>query len=1457
MKKTKSKSKVTRMLLAASLACVLSVDFGLPGLLASAAVPNSDMEAAKGRYVSDYASVEEAHEAGRKLNVQIMEESITMLKNEEQTLPFGKDIKNISVFGKHSVDFSYISRSNPRQTMDTEYLSLQDSLKEAGYNVNPILEDFYRHYEYKAFEFNHPEFETPKELIAMKANNSPYTKSRTIQNPIQVSSDQHKKSVLQPDIDEFDDYNLSSSMDRYNDAALIVLGNRGSSNFLYSRGWNDSPTISSENDIEATLATYSDPSDYYNHIFQLTKSERDMIEYVSERFDNVVVLINSAESWDIPELKEYEGVDSVLHMAVPGTDGIMALGKILNGEVNPSGRTVNMHLVDTTVNPQWQNQGTNSHLSADATPAITFTNENFDATTTLNANTEQSIYQEYEEGIYIGSKYYETRGWEMGGKTGTADYEENGVKMPYADGDWTWYDNNVVYPLGHGLSYTEFEWELVNASHSDYAVLEKNGVVTIDVKVTNVGNVAGKDVVELYYTAPYTPGGVEKAFVNLAGFEKTKILNPGQSQVLSFELRAQDMASYDWNNASGMGKNAHGTWGQYILDEGDYQIRLMRNSNVRTEQVRIDVTVPAGGYAYDTDKDSGNLVENQFSVNDDTTGEAIRLTEGLTGSDEVRHQKGIYNTFGDYTTVFTRAQFGQSDDWLFGENRDPESTFPTPPDEETRKASDAMYEQLTTVFNPTDPEEGDVATRPWVADFNEAGGVPENWTQAADTTGEITIMAKEMAGVPFNDPKWDTFLNQLTLSELYSGQIANGSYGSGSNERVGLPRGGAPDGAHGLQGAAGDNGTTGQVAAGRGTVHPEPTAITMTWNKDLMYLNGRQMGTEARLSKMNDLYTLTFDLRRQHYEARSWEGCSEDPFLLGTRGMYYVLGSQDVGTIVQVKHFAMFNGGVKAASPTSKLITEQALRELYLEPFRMATTPNGGGAMGVMTSYNRIGITSTCTNYSLITAVLKNEWGFSGFVCTDMQGSKTQNNYNNSHLQLRAGVDQYMGSTDAKAIPIWDATLRDGKGSVKLTDVEATGTFTGISGNPVSDIEYYIVRNAAKRCIYAGVNSAVFSYSEYLYKDAIAAWGTQGEISATQNVKPNIDLSLQNAEELLPEDSIVRYRLATGSTLPLGTELTPNGLLRHSTAGGGDRLDTINDNASAGALLRESSTKPFTFVVEMLVDNEVHAKKTFTLTMNSAFQIGTYDPESTEARPEISDAVNMSTPYTNLKVGEAFTGRIEGVAANQFYQEDAEVSWQNAQGSGRNTVYTVDSGSFPAGLTLASDGTVTGTPIAAGQYDFTIKAHRMVRTIVRDAIKVENLIYYIHATMIVSPEMNKTDVEGWINSALTGTVNEDVINGIIEANANGFLTETSVQSIINASISGSLNETTIKGIVDTAVANRLTEAETQALIDEAIAANKLFGCNGSVMSTYGIILSLVVLGGAVMFIDKRKNLANK
>ena len=1445
MKKTKLKSKASRVSMSL-LACLLSVGVGLPSFAASAAaVPKSYMEDAEGRYVSDYSSVEEAHEAGRKLNEQIMEESITLLKNENQTLPFAKDIKNISVFGKHSVDFSYISRSNPRQTMDTQYLSLQDSLKEAGFNVNPMLEDFYRHYDYKGFEFSHPEFNAGVDLLAMKANNSPYTKTRTIKNPIKVSAAQHKMSVLQPGVEEFDDYNLSNSFKRYNDAALVVLGNRGSSNFMYSRGWNDSPTLNNEKDIEATLATYSDPADYYNHLFQLTQSERDLIDYVSGKFENVVVLINSAESWDIPDLVENEGVDSILYMAVPGTDGIMALGRILNGEVNPSGRVANMFVTDTTKNPQWQNQGTNAHTSATAETAITFTNEKWDATKALSDNTDQNIYQEYEEGIYIGSKYYETRGWEMGGK----------------EGDWTWYDKNVVYPLGHGLSYTEFEWELANTSHSDNAVLKANDVVTIEVKVTNTGNVAGKDVVELYYTAPYTPGGVEKAFVNLAGFEKTKILKPGQSQILSFELRAQDMASYDWDNSSGMGKNAHGEWGQYILDEGNYQIRLMRNSNVRSEQLGLTVTVPVGGYKFDKDKDSGELVENRFTVNDATTGEAKTLTDGLTADAATKHQKGVFNTFGDYTTVFTREQFNQSDDWLFGENRNEASTFPTRPDAVTRQASNAIYTQLTHVFNPTDAAEGDVATQPWMIDFEEAGGVPSNWTQAAGTDGEITIMAKEMSGVSFNDAKWDTFLNQLTLAELYSGQIANGSYGSGSNERVGLPRGGAPDGAHGLSGAAGDNGTTGQVAAGRGTVHPEPTAITMTWNKELYYLLGRQIGTEARLSKMNDLYTLTFDLRRQHYEARSWEGSSEDPFLLGTWGMLYVRGSQDVGTIVQIKHFAMFNGGVKAASPASKLITEQALRELYLEPFRMAAVQNGGAeAMGVMTSYNRVGITTTCTNYALVTATLKNEWGFSGFVCTDMQGSNASNDYNNAHLQLRAGVDQYMGRLDENAVPIWDASLRGTKGGVKLTDVPAAESkgYAGITGNPESAIEYFTVRNAAKRIIYSGVNTAVFSYSEYLYKDAISAWGKNADISATQNVKTNIDLSLADAADLMPEGSIVRYRLAEGSTLPLGTELTSKGLLRHATAGGGDRLDTVNDDTANGAFLRESSTKPFTFTVEMLIDNEVHAKKTFALTMNSAFQIGTIDPDSEDARPAISDAVNMSTAYTNLKVGEEFTGRIEGVAVNQFYVEDAAPTWQNSQGAGRNTVYTVESGSFPAGLTLSEDGTVTGTPLVAGQYDFTIKAHRMIRTIVRDAIKVENNIYYIHSTMIVSDEMTKTDVEGWINSALNGSVNKDVIKSIVEANESGFLTETSVQSIINASISGSLNETTIKGIVDKAVADRLTEAETQALIDNAIAASKEEGgCNSSVAVTQAAILSLATLGIAVAFVVKRKKPINK
>lgn len=1453
MKQKFTTRKSLIMILAALISLVMA--FSASGVFASAATmagyydakPYHYNEEAEGRFASDYATLSDAHMGARKLNEEIMGESITMLKNDD-TLPFGNDIKNISVFGKHSVDFAHIVRANPRQTMDTKTASLEESLTQAGFNLNPHLAPFYRSgFPYEQFSFTHPE-------------NS---------EPTVITSPEYRNSVLQPPVSAFP-YAVTNSLRLYNDAALVVLGNRGAQANVYARNYAAAQSTAGTAASATAMAAFSNANDYYNHFFMLTQSEKDLINYVGDRFDNVVVLINSSEVWDIPFLKEHPNVGSILYMDAPGADGILALGKILNGQVNPSGRLINMFVSDQSNNPQWANLGDGMHIldgaggkTGKTRGAINYySNPEFEKQEAAN---RQNSFQNYNEGIYIGAKYYETRGWEMGGKSGTPNPTD---ADPYSDGDWTWYDDNVVYPLGHGLSYSKFKWELESASPASGEVLDMGDKITVRVRVTNTGGVPGKDVVELYYTPPYFEGGVEKAFVNLAGFAKTKILNPGQSQVVTITLMAQNMASYDWNNLSGMGKNSHNTWGAYVLEAGSYQVRLMRNANVRTQELVIDYTVDStsagfkaattnsagsltmpGGIMYAADVDTGNDVENRFSVNDPVTGAAIRITDGLKLDAATKHQYGVFNSYSDSMTVFTRGDFDQATP----------ASFPKPVTDLQRLASQEIVDELLTAFSPDDPVGGDVSTQPWMKDFireNPTGEVPANWTQAADTSATPSIMFKDMIGVGYDDPLWDQFLNQWQWAELVNAATVNsGSYGSGSNERFGKPKGSAPDGAHGLSGSAGDN-YGGDVVQGRGSVHPAPGAITMTWNQDLMYRNGRQMGAESRLAGNNNLYTVTFDVRRHSFDTRVWEGCSEDPFLIGTRGMYYVRGAQDMGTMVQIKHFINYNGGpMMNVSIGYRNMTEQAFREIYAEAFRKATVYNkernyGGGALAVMVAVAGLGVTPNTQNYALLTGLLRKEWGFSGWVTQDYNrpAASPTNITINLHKTLRAGSDQFMGSRpNVNALPAWDATLRGGSGNVKNIAAEALAygdptaarpiQFYGIA-NAESHASYWFWRSAAKRILFAELLSHVFSSSGYLYKDAFEAFTGIQNISLTQGEAPaaNTSVALTSAQvaELLPEKSVVTYRLAQGESLPDGLEFTPWGEIRRETSDPThpDNGTVANQaNNAKGAWLRESSTNPYNVLVEMLIDNQVRARKHVVINTTSAFVLGDgFTGGQNINANDVSSAVNMSQPYTgsNLIVGKPFSGQIQGAARTQFHVAVADPTWQNPEGtSGRTTTFTLVGGSLPAGLTLNLDGSITGTPLSAGQSNFTIQAHRRIHGAGREILSVGNTMFTIHASMVVGSDI------AVVNDAITAAMN---------ANAKGFLTEETATTLINslttdyvtaAQVTAAINtalDANAKGFLTNETATTLinslvdakgfqTAAQVTAAIDAALTAN--------------------------------------
>lgn len=529
----------------------------------------------------DYKSKEETLREANKLNEKIAGEGFVLLKNNDNVLPL-KNKNNISVFGKNSVNLVYGGSGSGGST-SADTVGLYDSLKKAGFNVNNELEKFYRSSDSGSGRDRSPSMGTI--LSGLRIGETPI------------------KAYPQ---------NVKSSYDSFNDAAIVIISRIGGEGFDLPRTMVDR----SGNKIEGARSKDS-------HYLELDQNETDLLKEVTDNFDNVIVVINSNSALELGFLDDpaHYAYSSKIKGAVwigsPGNSGINALGKILNGEITPSGRTVDTYARDFSKDPTWNNFSNN--LKADGNRY------------TQGGKGTDSYFVDYEEGIYVGYRYYETRG--------------------HTDNEG-WYKNNVVYPFGYGLSYTDFKWEI--ESSSNVKIKDASDIVTIKVKVTNTGDVAGKDVVQLYHTSPYVDGQIEKSHVVLSDFAKTRELNPGESEVVELQVQAYDMASYDYNDA-----NKNGFKG-YELDAGVYELKVMRNAHDLFESVKyeIDQTIKI-----ETDTKTKNKVENRF---DD-------VSEGLD-------------------TVLSRS------DW--------ENTWPTMPTNEDREVSKEFLSKISYTHD-------DKKDKPW------------------------------------------------------------------------------------------------------------------------------------------------------------------------------------------------------------------------------------------------------------------------------------------------------------------------------------------------------------------------------------------------------------------------------------------------------------------------------------------------------------------------------------------------------------------------------------------------------------------------------------------------------------------------------------------------------------------------------------------------------------------------
>lgn len=788
----------------------------------------------------------EAFANAQEVNLKLAEEGFVLLKNENAALPMNKGAR-ISVFSKNSVNLSYGgSGSGGFDTSNNK--NLYESLNDAGFVTNPTLKRFY---------------ESSQSGPVRTANSSDLD-----------NGDNQKIATAETPQSKYTDAVKNSYAD-YSDAALVVITRIGGEGFDLPRYQGDS---------EGAVSPDS-------HYLELDQNEIDLLTAVTDgTFKRVVVVFNTPSSFEATFLKDSayaafaDKIDAAVWIGFTGSNGITALGEILNGDVNPSGRLVDTWAADFTKNPSFVNFGTG---------CLPDTTDKYDGGMYYSVD--------YEEGIYVGYRYYETRG--------------------ETDGE-NWYNANVVYPFGYGLSYTTFDWTVGDASASE---IELGATITVPVTVKNTGSVAGKEVVQLYASAPYTLGGIEKAHKVLVGFAKTKLLQPGESETVTVSFDPYSAASYDYRDA-----NSNGFSG-YELGAGEYTLYISRNAHESEKAIALNL---AADVQIGTDPTTDSEVVNRYTD-----------SENFLDSD------------WQLDAMLSRA------DW--------EGTWPTPQTAQQHAGTDRLYEEIRSEEhnNPTD---FDSEEYPWFGE--EPTLTLRDLLPSAEAEGYEPV-------VSYDDERWEELMMGCDEEEMIA-LINNGAYHTLAMESVGLPatiHGDGPSGFTCFMSKEQVNGTCQYVS--------EPV-MASTWNINLMNELGEAIGEEGTIGDKttgqpySSIYAPGVNIHRSPFGGRCSEYFSEDPFISGMMGAAEVQGIQSRGVLPTVKHFVANEQEThRSIGGDLSWLSEQALREIYLKPFEY--TVKLGETRGIMTSFNRIGTRWTGGDYRLLTEILRNEWGFNGLVICD------------------------------------------------------------------------------------------------------------------------------------------------------------------------------------------------------------------------------------------------------------------------------------------------------------------------------------------------------------------------------------------------------------------------------------------------------------------------------------------
>ena len=913
-------------------------------------------------YKSDFSSPSELYAYEEKKVAQIAEEGITLLENNG-VLPLAKGTK-LSIFSHSSVDL--VSGGSGSGSGSFELTKdLREGLENAGLQVNSTLWDFYK-----------------------SGKGASYKRGVGVINygaDLDWSINECPLSVITAD---------SAVMNSLEGTvAMFVLSRTGGEG----------------GDEARDMAAFGGKSG--QHYLEPDDTELEIISYLNQHFDDVILLINCNNAIELGWVANYENISAVVNFPGAGRTGTFGLGYMLTGydadgqEISPSGHLVDTWVYDNFSSPAMQNMGDFAFAGTDY------------------------YYVNYSEGIYVGYKYYETRYEDvLIGRANVGDYD---------------YNDTVIYPFGYGLSYTTFTW-------SDFTMTQPDadGNIRISVTVTNTGSRAGKDVVQIYAQAPYK-GNVEKSAVVLVGFAKTDNLKPGATQMVQITINKKDLTSYDVHANNGKGG--------YILDEGNYYLAAAGNAhealnNILQLRSQQETLILDDSKWVDGKQDSSTAQGAMVGIYVQQTYDCESYN--LAGADFQR----VENRFGD--AALTDAVYLSRNNWQamdnnglrYGTVSNVNSKAEVGGKQFQAQATQAIVEELKSFFSRNPQEGQEIVNVVFGADYD--------------------VDLVDLRGLAYDDPLWEQLLDQITMDEL-SKLIDECGYCSPAVKSINKPKVTDLDGPAGLNDIIA-HGSMPIGDDLRAMTWPTQYMLACTWNEVLAEEMGRGIAEDGLYADTVGWYGPGMNIHRTPFAGRNFEYYSEDSFLSGALGKAEVNGAAQKGMYAFIKHFALNDQEThRDERGIATFAQEQAIREIYLKPFEMtildntvetfynepirdangnitgyvAKTAQVPAATAVMTSFNRIGTTWAGGHYELITGVLRGEWGFNGFVLTDYEVGSGKGSYMDTLQTLAAGGDGKLKTVGMDALfgfdiskyPAYQVYGRDAAHHILYTVVNSAG----------------------------------------------------------------------------------------------------------------------------------------------------------------------------------------------------------------------------------------------------------------------------------------------------------------------------------------------------------------------------------------------------------------------------------